>query len=124
MAQSVNLDKDFSDILLEDEKRSVTSQKVQVEKSLRKPDKSNDMVVFEDYRELAIEFLKCGSLCHEVLVESKEGKKMYQSSSPDEVAICQRLKEIGIEFKGMNQGISEVNFFGERKSFELKMVSY
>lgn len=79
-------------------------------------------IFFDNYKQLSEEFLKCGSLCHEVLIESKNEKHCYQSSSPDEVAICQRLKEIGVEFKGLNLGTSKVSHFGNVSEYEVKMV--
>lgn len=48
-----------------------------------------ECIVFVKYRDLTEEFLKCASICHECLVETDDsGKRYFQSSSPDEIAIC------------------------------------
>lgn len=82
-----------------------------------------ECIVFLKYRDLAEEFLKCASVCHECLVETDDqGKRYFQSSSPDEIAICQRLKEIGVEFQGIRKNKSYVKFFSEKRTFQMKMV--
>lgn len=102
---------------------SFISEKVNIDlRTIGSPTAEDDSVFYDKYNQLVEEFLKCGCLCHEVLVENKNGKSMYQSSSPDEVAICQKLKEIGVEFLGLNLGESKVNFFGEERNYEVKMV--
>jgi len=59
-------------------------------------------------------FLRCACLAHECIIDKdQEGKESYQSPSPDEIAICTKLKEIGAEFKGLADGIARFNFFGK-----------
>lgn len=92
---------------------------------------------FTTHQELISEFIMCASLCHECIVEEpaparkniiKEGEEsdvigsIYQSSSPDEVAICNSMKQIGSEYLGSKFGISRLNFFGNEKNFKVKMV--
>jgi magnesium-transporting ATPase (P-type) len=82
-------------------------------------------IVYSTYYELVNEFLECAALAHEVLVENDEeepGKKKYQSSSPDEVAICERLRDVDIEFQGLNLGTAQVKFHKKVQKFEQKMV--
>jgi magnesium-transporting ATPase (P-type) len=82
-----------------------------------------EIIVFERYKELIEEYLKCASVCHECLVETnREGKRYFQSSSPDEVAICQRLKEIGVDFQRESKGIRYVKFFGRDLHFNMEMI--
>ena len=95
---------------------------IESRETLSRAGEAAEDIIFTSYTELVKEFLLCGSLCHEVLVESEDGNKKYQSSSPDEVAICQRLKEIGVEFLGTNMSVSSVKFFTERMKYDVKMV--
>lgn len=84
----------------------------------------DENIVFLKYQDLIEEYLKCASICHECLVETDDnGKRYFQSSSPDEVAICQRLKEIGVEFQGVRKEKGYVKFFGEKRIFDVEMVS-
>lgn len=94
---------------------------------------------FTSYQELVSEFVICASLCHECIIEKttlekKASLKMdekeeeqqeestYQGSSPDEVAICRSMKKIGSEYLGSKFGISRLNFFGDEKKYQIKMV--
>lgn len=79
---------------------------------------------FTDYNSLVKEFLLCGALCHECLIEKDEFNseiKKFQGSSPDEIAICSGLKKVGSEFIGNKLGVSSVNFFDKVKKFQIKM---
>lgn len=80
---------------------------------------------FKTYNQLCREFILCAALCHEILVETDEetGKKNYQGSSPDEIAICNGMKEIGCEFQGNSLGISKVDYLGKEIDVKVKMVS-
>lgn len=92
---------------------------------------------YTNYQELVSEFIICASLCHECIVDNpaagrtdtlKDAEKPeksqlnYQGTSPDEVAICRSMKEIGSEYLGSKFGISRLNFFGDEKKFQIKMV--
>ena len=46
-----------------------------------------------------IEFLKLLSTCHTVIPETKNGKTVYQASSPDEGALVQGAEMLGYRFK-------------------------
>lgn len=43
-----------------------------------------------------LNFFRALTLCHSVLIQGKE----YQASSPDELALVQGAKEVGLEFTG------------------------
>lgn len=45
-------------------------------------------------------FLEVLSVCHTVIVEEKNGKIVYNASSPDELALVNGAKYLGYEFKG------------------------
>ncbi len=59
------------------------------------------MSFYQSYRE----FLLCLSLCHTVIVEEdpKTNATIYNSASPDELALVQFAKYSGWEYKGMNK---------------------
>lgn len=80
-------------------------------------------IVATKYKQLTEEYLKCAAICHECLVNTDEdGNRSFQSSSPDEIAICQRLKEIGVEFQGIRKEKGYVKLFKEDRIFEMLMV--
>lgn len=84
--------------------------------------------VIDSYGDLAREFMTCASLCHELLVETKKENdgsvsKSYQGSSPDEIAICNGAKKIGVEFMGNSLKISKIDFLGEIQDWEVMIVS-
>lgn len=79
---------------------------------------------FKSYNQLCREFVLCAAFCHEILVETDDdtGEKRYQGSSPDEIAICNGMREIGCEFEGNSLGISKADFMGETVDVKVKMV--
>lgn len=50
-----------------------------------------------------IEALFAVAICHTVIVDEKEGKRIYNASSPDELALLNFAKFVGFEFKGMDE---------------------
>ena len=46
-----------------------------------------------------IEFLKVLALCHSVIPEKENGAVVYRASSPDEEALVNAAKELGVVFK-------------------------
>jgi magnesium-transporting ATPase (P-type) len=42
-------------------------------------------------------------LCHTVIVEEKNGKMVYNSQSPDELALINAAKHFGFNFKGRDE---------------------
>ena len=43
------------------------------------------------------------AVCHTVVVEEKRGKKVYNASSPDELALVQGAKFLGFTFQGRDE---------------------
>jgi hypothetical protein len=48
----------------------------------------------------------------------------YHGSSPDEIAICKKAKEIGVEFISSDNGRMKVNFMGTEQSWQLILVTF
>jgi phospholipid-transporting ATPase len=58
-------------------------------------------------------FLAHLALCHTVVAETKEGKVLYNASSPDELALVNGAKYFGYNFKGRDDDNNiEVNILG------------
>ena len=57
----------------------------------------------KDHKQLADQFLKCMTLCHECIVDRDTGK--YTGPSPDEIAILETAKKIGFNYQmiGVNK---------------------
>lgn len=112
------------------ETKATFSEKKSISKKNFKNNEENNLEpsFFHTYQDLISEFLTCASLCHECIIEKKTEKNSkisvstYQGSSPDEVAICTSMKQIGSEFLGNQLGTSTLNFFGLEKKFQVKMV--
>jgi phospholipid-transporting ATPase len=43
------------------------------------------------------------AVCHTVVVEEKKGKKAFNASSPDELALVQGAKYLGLTFIGRDE---------------------
>lgn len=69
-------------------------------------------------------YLKFLSLCHMIITEEKEdGEIVYNSSSPDEIALTNFGKYCGYEFRGMNEkNQMSVLIDGKLKVFTLHYV--
>ena len=60
------------------------------------------------------------AVCHTVVVEEKRGKKVYNASSPDELALVQGAKFLGLTFQGRDEDdniLISNNFTGEVTRF-------
>ena len=81
-------------------------------------------VTFRTYKELIEEQLKAMALCHDAFVDSSsKSYKFYHSTSPDEIAILNGIRDIGVEFMGDEQGdIRKVEFFKKSIQFHQKIV--
>lgn len=69
-------------------------------------------------------YLKFLSLCHMIITEEKpDGEIVYNSSSPDEIALTNFAKYCGFEFRGMNEkNQMSVCIEGKLKMFTLHYV--
>jgi sialic acid synthase SpsE len=47
----------------------------------------------------------------------------YHGSSPDEIAICKKAKEMGVEFLSAANGSMKVDFLGDEQVWSTKIVS-
>jgi magnesium-transporting ATPase (P-type) len=45
-----------------------------------------------------LEFMRFAALCHTVIIEEKGEEKMLSASSPDELALVDGMKHLGVEF--------------------------
>lgn len=66
------------------------------------------------------EFFTCCSVCHSAYVEMKKEERIFQSSSPDEVALIQGADQMGFEFmKRTSESIEIKNYNGEYYIYDL-----
>ena len=80
-------------------------------------------IVYKTYKELVEQFMTCASLCHENVVDKDISGLHYLGPSPDDIAICKGLDQIGISYLGKNSDDQiTVKFKGQEKTFHLKMV--
>ena len=59
----------------------------------------NFILEVKDHKQLADQFMKCLSICHECLVDKDTGK--YIGPSPDEVALLDTCKKLGFTYQSM-----------------------
>ncbi len=62
------------------------------------------------------EFLLCLSLCHTVIVEDTPEGTIYNSASPDELALVQFAKYSGYEYRGINKDNQIIIHFRKQPS--------
>lgn len=74
-----------------------------------------------DMRDLAIEYFKLLSTCHECLLDSQTNNSMlrYQGPSPDEIALVDTARHMGFTFLERTTKELKVEWQGEIKSVEL-----
>ena len=62
------------------------------------PSSSSQVTMDERAREVIQEFLTLLAVCHTVIPEVKDGKMVYQASSPDEAALVAGAELLGFQF--------------------------
>jgi len=61
-----------------------------------------------------LECLMMLSTCHTVIAEQKDGKLFYNATSPDELALLNFARFVGLEFLGTDEhNIKRVRFYEE-----------
>uniref|UniRef100_A0A3B5QCU7 Phospholipid-transporting ATPase n=1 Tax=Xiphophorus maculatus TaxID=8083 RepID=A0A3B5QCU7_XIPMA len=66
-----------------------------------------------------LEFFKLLSLCHTVMVESKDGELVYQAASPDEGALVTAARNFGFVFLSRTQDTITVSEMGQEATYEM-----
>lgn len=80
-------------------------------------------IVYRTYKELVELFMTCASLCHENVVDKDLSGLQYLGPSPDDIAICKGLSQIGVSYLGKNSDDEiTVKFIETDRKFHLKMV--
>ncbi|XP_053196502.1 phospholipid-transporting ATPase IC [Scomber japonicus] len=67
----------------------------------------------------ALEFFKLLSLCHTVMVESKEGELVYQAASPDEGALVTAARNFGFVFLSRTQDTITIREMDHEATYEM-----
>ncbi|THU89359.1 calcium transporting ATPase [Dendrothele bispora CBS 962.96] len=73
-------------------------------------------------REVVKEFLTLLAVCHTVIPEIKDGKTVYQASSPDEAALVAGAELLGYQFHTRKPKSVFVNVFGQSYEYEILNV--
>ncbi|KAK7045662.1 aminophospholipid translocase [Paramarasmius palmivorus] len=73
-------------------------------------------------REVVREFLTLLAVCHTVIPEVKDGKTVYQASSPDEAALVAGAELLGYQFHTRKPKSVFVNIQGQSQEFEILNV--
>ncbi|KAG6857725.1 hypothetical protein H0H87_004141 [Tephrocybe sp. NHM501043] len=76
----------------------------------------------ERQREVLREFLALLAVCHTVIPEQRDGKTVYQASSPDEAALVAGAELLGYQFHTRKPKSVFVNIQGESQEFEILNV--
>jgi phospholipid-translocating ATPase len=71
------------------------------------------------YHERLNQLFLCISLCHTVLVQIVNTKRVYKSQSPDESALIEASKQVGYELIERSNSIVKLKILGQAKAFEL-----
>lgn len=74
----------------------------------------------------ANQFVEILSICHTVIVEEKDGKSIYNASSPDELALVNAAKFFGYTFVGRDEDSNMLVQVGgrERKYKLLNVIEF
>lgn len=77
---------------------------------------------FSDTSAVAREYMTLLAVCHTVIPEVKEGKMVYQASSPDEAALVAGAEMLGYQFHTRKPKSVFVSILGETQEFEILNV--
>ncbi|KAF9524020.1 calcium transporting ATPase [Crepidotus variabilis] len=86
------------------------------------PSSSSQAAVGEREREVMKEFLTLLAVCHTVIPEVKDGKMVYQASSPDEAALVAGAEVLGFQFHTRKPKSVFVNIHGQSQEFQILNV--
>ncbi|KIK92679.1 hypothetical protein PAXRUDRAFT_829729 [Paxillus rubicundulus Ve08.2h10] len=70
-------------------------------------------------REVAHEFMALLAVCHTVIPEVKDGKTIYQASSPDEAALVAGAELLGYQFHTRKPKSVFINIHGQSAEYEI-----
>ncbi|KAF8629398.1 hypothetical protein AX15_003453 [Amanita polypyramis BW_CC] len=74
------------------------------------------------HREVINEFLNLLAVCHTVIPEVRDGKTIFQASSPDEAALVAGAEVLGYQFHTRKPKSVYVNIQGQQQEFEILNV--
>ncbi|TFK44439.1 calcium transporting ATPase [Crucibulum laeve] len=83
---------------------------------------SNAAAAAEQEKETIQEFLTLLAVCHTVIPEVRDGKTVYQASSPDEAALVAGAELLGYQFHMRKPKSVFVNIQGQSQEFEILNV--
>ncbi|TEB37429.1 calcium transporting ATPase [Coprinellus micaceus] len=86
------------------------------------PSTSSSAMASEQERDIVREFLTLLAVCHTVIPEIKNGKMVYQASSPDEAALVAGAELLGFKFTTRKPKSIFIEVLGERQEFEILNV--
>ncbi|KAM6501949.1 calcium transporting ATPase [Amanita muscaria] len=75
-----------------------------------------------EHREVLNEFLTLLAVCHTVIPEVRDGKTIFQASSPDEAALVAGAEVLGYQFHMRKPKSVFVNIQGQQQEFEILNV--
>lgn len=94
---------------------------------LRNLDGDHVLLNIHDNIELAFEFLKLLSTCHECIIDSEKNENLirYQGPSPDEITLVDTARHLGFVYLGRTTNEVIVDWKGNKKIIEvLKMFQF
>ncbi|KAF9010470.1 calcium transporting ATPase [Cyathus striatus] len=89
---------------------------------LDSPSTSQAITGGEQEKEVLKEFLTLLAVCHTVIPEIKNGKTVYQASSPDEAALVAGAEILGFQFHTRKPKSVFVNILGQSQEYEILNV--
>lgn len=84
------------------------------------------LYVIKTQHDLAMEFFKLLSTCHECVIDSEKNKDMnmirYQGPSPDEITLVDTARHLGFTFLGTTTTSMNVDWMNQKKSITLLKI--
>lgn len=69
------------------------------------------------------DYFRCITLCHTGVIENSHGKLLFQSQSPDEVALLNGADKNNYKFEGDEDEFRSVNIDGLKEKYEVLAVN-
>ncbi|KAF6760166.1 calcium transporting ATPase [Ephemerocybe angulata] len=86
------------------------------------PSTSSASLASEQEQDVVREFLTLLSVCHTVIPEIKNGKMVYQASSPDEAALVSGAELLGYKFTTRKPKSVFIEVWGQQQEYEILNV--
>lgn len=75
-----------------------------------------------DKQNMVRDFVDCLALCHNVTPSVENGEKVYQASSPDEIALVKIAERLGVVLVDRGSSITVINPKKQKEKYKVEAI--